>query len=56
MLLQNSLGGNSKTAMIATIKLDKANKDITVGTLKFALETCLVQTQAEKQRKLSLEE
>lgn len=35
-LLQNSLGGNSRTAMIACIAPDAANQDQTLSTLRYA--------------------
>ena len=35
-LLQNSLGGNSKTVMIATVSPADINYDVTLSTLRFA--------------------
>ena len=35
-LLKDSLGGNCKTVMIATLSMEKSNQDETVSTLRFA--------------------
>ncbi|KAH7832624.1 kinesin 5 [Monocercomonoides exilis] len=44
-LLQNSLGGDGKTAMIATIDLSEANRENTKSTLDFATRTKSVQNK-----------
>lgn len=41
-LLKDSLGGNCKTVMIATISMDKTNVDETISTLRFAQRVKLV--------------
>lgn len=42
-LLKDSLGGNCKTVMIATISMDKSNVDETISTLRFAQRVKLVE-------------
>ncbi|KAK2964716.1 putative Chromosome-associated kinesin KIF4 [Blattamonas nauphoetae] len=44
-LLQNSLGGNNKTTLIATISLGQSNLDVTNCTLDFASRTQTVQNK-----------
>lgn len=45
-ILKDSLGGNSKTVMIACIWSDKAHSDQTLATLKFATRMRRVKTTA----------
>lgn len=42
-LLKDSLGGNCKTVMIATISMDKTNQDETISTLRFAQRVKLIE-------------
>jgi len=42
-LLKDSLGGNCKTVMIATISMDRSNQDETVSTLRFAQRVKLIE-------------
>lgn len=35
-ILKDSLGGNCKTVMVATLALDKSNEDETLSTARFA--------------------
>ena len=35
-ILRDSLGGNCKTVMIATLSIDKQNEDETLSTARFA--------------------
>lgn len=50
-LLRDSLGGNCKTVMIATISTDRANLDETISTLRFAQRVKLVQNETTKNEK-----
>ena len=47
--VQDSLGGNSKTVMIATISPAVANCPETVSTLRFAREAKRVKNQVQNQ-------
>jgi kinesin family member 6/9 len=47
-LLKDSLGGNCKTVMIATISMDKSNQDETVSTLRFAQRVKLIENEMNK--------
>ena len=47
-LLKDSLGGNCKTVMIATISMDKTNQDETISTLRFAQRVKLIQNETIK--------
>jgi len=42
-ILKDSLGGNCKTVMIATISMDRSNQDETVSTLRFAQRVKLIE-------------
>ena len=42
-ILKDSLGGNCKTVMIATISSDKYNLDETISTLRFAQRVKLIE-------------
>ncbi len=42
-LLKDSLGGNCKTAMIATISMDRSNQEETISTLRFAQRVKLIE-------------
>ncbi|KAH7825751.1 kinesin [Monocercomonoides exilis] len=44
-ILQNSLGGNSKTTLIATVDLSKSNAETTKSTLDFAFRTKSIQNK-----------
>ena len=44
-LLQNSLGGNAKTVMIATIGPAASNSDETLSTLRYAERTKRIQNR-----------
>lgn len=46
-MLQDSLGGNSKTVMIANISPALANSAETINTLRFAREAKRVKTQVQ---------
>lgn len=46
--LKDSLGGNCKTAMIATISGDRYNLDETLSTLRFAQRVKLVENEMNK--------
>jgi kinesin family protein 6/9 len=50
-LLRDSLGGNCKTVMIATISADKSNIDETISTLRFAQRVRLIENEASKNEK-----
>lgn len=50
-LLRDSLGGNCKTVMIATISLDRSNLDETLSTLRFAQRVKLVENDMNKNEK-----
>ena len=50
-LLKDSLGGNCKTVMIATISLDRSNLDETISTLRFAQRVKQVQNEMTKNEK-----
>jgi kinesin family protein 6/9 len=50
-LLKDSLGGNCKTVMIATISTDRSNLDETISTLRFAQRVKLVQNETTKNEK-----
>ena len=41
-LLRDSLGGNCKTVMVATVSIDRSNIDETLSTLRFAQRVKLV--------------
>jgi len=45
-VLRDSLGGNCKTSMIATISAEKANTEETISTCRFAQRVALVQNDA----------
>lgn len=42
-LLKDSLGGNCKTVMIATISMDRSNQDETISTLRFAQRVKMIE-------------
>lgn len=44
-ILKDSLGGNCKTVMIATISGDKSNLDETISTLRFAQRVKLIENE-----------
>jgi len=50
-LLRDSLGGNCKTVMIATISLERSNLDETISTLRFAQRVKQVQNDMTKNEK-----
>ena len=50
-LLKESLGGNCKTVMIATISMDRSNTDETISTLRFAQRVKLVENEMSKNEK-----
>ncbi len=47
-VLKDSLGGNCKTVMIATISTDKSNVDETISTLRFAQRVKLIENEMSK--------
>ena len=47
-LLKDSLGGNCKTVMIATLSMEKSNLDETVSTLRFAQRVKLIENEMNK--------
>ncbi len=46
-VLRDSLGGNCKTSMIATLSAEKAQTEETLSTAKFAMRVALVLNKAE---------
>jgi len=54
-LLAASLGGNAKTAMIATISADRENLDQTLSTLQFATRAKTIKNHAQINQLMSLE-
>ena len=46
-VLRDSLGGNCKTTMIATLSAEKPQTEETISTAKFAQRVALVQNKAE---------
>ena len=47
-ILSESLGGNSKTFMIAAISPASSNYEETLGTLRFAQRASMITTQSKK--------
>ena len=55
-MLQESLGGNSKTALIVTCSPSVFNKDETVSTLRFGQRAKQIKNKAKVNKELSLNE
>ena len=45
LFLKDSLGGNCKTVMMATLSMDSSNQDETVSTLRFAQRVKLIENE-----------
>jgi hypothetical protein len=48
LMLKESLGGNSKTIMIAALRPNDANYDETLSTLRYATSAKLIQNKARQ--------
>ena len=55
-LLQESLGGNSKTSLIITCSPSMFNKDETVSTLRFGQRAKSIKNKAKVNKELSINE
>jgi kinesin family protein 6/9 len=51
LFLKDSLGGNCKTVMIATLSMDGFNQDETVSTLRFAQRVKLIENEVSVNEK-----
>ena len=50
-LLKDSLGGNCKTVMIATVTMESTNVDETISTLRFSQRVKQIQNEVSKNEK-----
>lgn len=55
-MLQESLGGNSKTSLIVTCSPSGFNKDETISTLRFGQRAKQIKNKAKVNKELSLKE
>lgn len=55
-VLQESLGGNSKTSLIITASPAKYNFDETISTLKFGARAKMIKNKAKVNKELSIQE
>jgi len=54
-ILKDSLGGNCKTVMIATVNPEIENYDESVSTLKFSQRVGLIENEVKKNEKIDIQ-